>query len=386
MSEPIFEELKQALASGGVESAFERLAEQLRAGQRYHELFDARLMQSRWRLGLPVILTTSLEDLPEPGRTQVEDAYLEACREVGQLLLSQGKVREAWMYLRPAGDKQAVAAVLEQITPVEEQVEELIDVALHQGVSPRFGFQLVLNNYGTCNAITMFDSQMHDRPRPERQQVAGLLVGHLHNELLRNLEAEITRQEGTPPREKTIRDLVADRDWLFLDDNYHIDTSHLSSVVRFARVLEEPEALRLAVDLTEYGRRLSQQYQFAGEEPFVDGYVDQARFYRAQYGEEVEEALKFFGGKARSLPVEEHGAAPVEVYVSLLARLKRYDEAIAALAELLPAGARTAGFAPTLGELSKAAGQFDRMVAVSQERGDVLGFAASLIERQLQGK
>ena len=380
MSQTLFDELQQTLAAGGVPATFDCLTTRLRADRKYHELFDARLMQSRWRLGLPVILTTSLDDLPEPARTQIEDAYLEACREVGALLLAEGKVREAWMYLRPVGDKASVAAALENIEPADEQVEELIDVALHQGVSPRLGFGLVLKNYGTCNAITMFDSTMHERPRSDRQEVAELLIAHLHDELLRNLQAEITRQEGAPPRESTIAGLVADRDWLFADDNYHIDTSHLGAVVRFARLVESAPPLRLAVDLTEYGRRLSRQYQFAGEEPFVDAYPDAARFFRAQLGEEVEAALAFFSNKARSISVEEQGTGAAEVYIALLARLGRYDEAIEAMAQLIPPGARTGGFAPTLGELAKAAGRYEQMNALCRQRGDLLGFTASLIE------
>jgi hypothetical protein len=92
--------------------------------------------------------------------------------------------------------------------------------------------------------------------------VATLLVQTLHRELTSNLRAEIARQEGSQPKEQTakeqsIEQLVAERDWLFLEDAYHIDTSHLHSVVRFARVLQDADALRLAADLTEYGKRLS---------------------------------------------------------------------------------------------------------------------------------
>lgn len=380
MPEAIYDELQSTLASGGAEAAFEHLAGQLRQEQRYHELFDARLMQSRWRLGLPVIQTTSLDELPEPARTKVEDAYLDACREVGRLLLDEGRVREAWMYLRPVGDKTAVTEALEKIEPREDNVEELIEVALHQAVCPRLGFQLVLKNYGTCNAITMFDSHMHERPKAERQEVAALLIRHLHEELKDNLVAEITRQEGTPPREPTIEALVADRDWLFADGSYHIDTSHLTATVRFARTVDDPQVLKLAADLTEYGRRLDAQYQYAGDEPFAEAFADQGLFFRAQLGQHVDEALELFGRKARELEQEEHGAAPAEVYVALLSRLGRQREAIDALNELIPAGTRLTGFAPSMGELAVASGDFQRMASVCRDRGDLLGFAAGLVE------
>src|SRR5262245_50619666 len=122
-----FDDLQTEIASGGPQAVFARLAEGLKADKKYHELFDARLMEARHKLGLPVILTSSLDDLPEPQRTQVENAYLEACREVGGLLLADGRVREAWMYLRPAGEKAAVATALEKLEPAEENVQEVIE-------------------------------------------------------------------------------------------------------------------------------------------------------------------------------------------------------------------------------------------------------------------
>jgi hypothetical protein len=358
----------------------ERLAQQLRNEGRFHELFDARLMQGRRKLGLGVIQTTSLDEMAEPTRTKLEDAYLEACREVGKLLLDQGRVRESWMYLRPVGDKQVVAEAMARIEPSEDKVEELIEVALHEGVCPRLGFELVLKNLGTCNAITMFDGQMYNRPKAERQEVAALLIRHLHEELKDNLVAEITRQEGSPPREPSIEALVADRDWLFSDGAYHIDTSHLSATVRFARVVEDKDVLRLAADLCEYGRRLASQYQYAGDEPFSDAYADQGLFFRAQLGEKVDEAVAHFGRKARELSIEELGAAPAEVYVALLARLGRHREALDALHELIPSGTRTTGFAPSLAELASSSGDYQRMAALCRERGDLLGFVAGLVE------
>ena len=383
MPSPVFEELTSEISRGGVEAALTRLSERLCEEQKYHDLFDARLMKAHYRLGLPIILTASLDDLPEPQRSQVENAYLEACREVGAMLLEKGRVREAWMYLRPVGDKPAVAAALRRIELTDENTQEIIDVALHEGVSPRYGFELVLKQYGTCNAITMFDSVMHGQPRPQREDVARLMVRHLHGELIRNLRAEVAKQEGAQPAEQTIRELVSDRDWLFDADNYHIDTSHLHAVVRFARQTTDEESLRLATDLTEYGRRLSRQYQYPGEEPFVDSHPTHALFFRAQLGEQVEEALAYFRERAEALPVAQHGPLPLETYVTLLARLGRHREALDALARLAPPGSQLSGFAPTMLELARTAGAFDRLMEICQERGDLLGFTAGLVEKNL---
>ncbi len=218
--------------------------------------------------------------------------------------------------------------------------------------------------------------------KADQRDVAALLIERLHRELLENLKAEIGREEGAEPAEDSIAALVADRDWLFLDDAYHIDTSHLHSVVRFARLVDDPEAIRKAIDLTEYGRRLSAQYQFQTEEPFSDTYESHARFFGALVGQNVEEALEYFGEKAKNLSQEEHGTGPAEVYVALLARLGRHAEALEAAGQLPPPNQQLSGFAPSLLELAREARDYDTLRRLCRERGDVLGFTVSLVEAQ----
>ena len=159
-TETLFDEMTAACAKGGAEAALEKLAARLGEQEQYHELFDTRLMQARRKLGLPVAQASGLDDLPEPQRSEVEAAYLAACREVGQLLLAKGQVREAWMYLRPVGDRPLVAEGLAKITPDDENLQDLIEVALHEGVNPKLGLELVLSHYGVCNAITTCDAAM----------------------------------------------------------------------------------------------------------------------------------------------------------------------------------------------------------------------------------
>ena len=382
MSNSRFDELENQLSKQGAGAVFDKLAAELAGEKKFHELFDALLMRSRHGLGLPMILSTSLDELDEPLRTQVEDAYLAACREVGTLLLNEGRLREAWMYLRPVGDKALVAEALEKIEPNDDNLQDLIEIGLHEGVAPALGYELVLKNYGTCNAITTFEGAVLGRPKADQQTAAGLLLKHLHAELVANVQADIARQEGGQPKEKMLNELAADRDWLFADNNYHTDTTHLAATVRFARLIEEAPLVELAHDLTEYGRRLSQQFQFAGEEPFVDVYPSHGLFFAAQLGRQVDEALECFRARAREVDVNEYGAGVAEVYVALLARLKRYDEAIAATIELIPPGARTSGFAPNLLELSRLAGDYEPLMNVCRQRGDLVSFTAGLMERQ----
>ncbi len=239
-----FDELRSAIAGGDVARTLDRLVELLREQKRYHELFDALLMRGRLRLGLPVVLAGSLDDLEEPLRSQVEQAYVAACREVGLALAAAGQLRESWMYLRPVADPPLVAGVLEKVEPNDENLQDLIEIAVHEGMAIPLGYRLVLEHYGTCNAITMFDGVIAGRPKRDQQAAADLLVRHLHRELVANLRADIQRQEGTEPQSQMLAELVHDRDWLFGEHNYHVDTTHLASVVRFARVLEDPAALR----------------------------------------------------------------------------------------------------------------------------------------------
>lgn len=375
---PIYDELTQALQTGGVDQALDKLAAHLKTAHQYHDLFDVRLMQARRKAGQPIIWTKTMEDLPEPARTQVEDASLEACREVGQGLMAVGRVREAWMYLRPTGDKAAVARQLEQLVEEDESLsEDVIDIALNEGVSPRLGFRLMLQNYGLCNCVTTYDSSMHQRPKAERQAVAGLLVEHIHEELLTNIRDDIARQQGTKPAENTLAELVRDREWLFENDNYHTDATHLQSIVRFAIVLDDPALVRKAIDLCEYGKHLGTSYQFPGRAPFEDVYAHHALYFRALLGEGVEEALAYFKAQAEA-SLEEQDLTPVEVYLSLLARTGRTQEAMDETARLLPPGKRQTDLAPSLQELAQQSGDYDRLARLSRDRGDLLAFAAAL--------
>jgi hypothetical protein len=380
MSDSIFDELESTLTCGGVEPALERLAEHFRAERRYHELFDTRLMQVRHRLGLPIVLTTPLDELPDPERSQLEDAYLEACREVGRLLLAEGKVREAWVYLRPTGETNSVAEAIQQIEPTDENLSDLIGVALHEGVAPAYGYSLILAHYGTCNAITTFDAELGRFRRQDQQAAAALLLRRMHADLNENVCAHIKQQEGiAPPADVTLDKLVAGRRWLFEGGNYHLDTTHLNSAVRIARILEDAESVRLAWELTEYGRRLDAQYQFAGDEPFGDVYPSHGFYYGAQLGKQVEEAIAYFREKAERSSTDNDGTMPAEAYIALLAKLGRLNEAIEASARLLPQGTRTTGYAPSLLELSKLAADYAVLRDSSRERGELLAFAVAMI-------
>jgi hypothetical protein len=380
MPDSLFDQLKSDLSRGGTDAVLAKVADTLRAEKKYHELFEALKMQVRRKLALPVTYSSGGDDLPEEKRNALEEGLLAACREVGTLLFKQGKVREGWMYLRPVGERKEAAALLSGIEPNEDNTEELIEVALHEGVDIGRGYGIVLKSYGTCNAITTYDSSVARRPRAEQIPAARLLLRQVHSDLVANVKADIARQEGTQPKETTLKELVEDRDWLFQENSYHLDTTHLAATVRIARVLTDPEDLRLAFDLTEYGRRLNQQFQYQGDEPFAENYPAHALYFQALLGENLDEALKYFRTKAEMLDPQYQGMVPIETYVELLARTGRHNEALTEAIRLSPPSAHPVGIAPSLLELAEKAGDYTAFLDYCQQRGDVLGYAAGLVQ------
>ena len=118
------------------------------------------------------------------------------------LMIQDGAIREAWMYLRPVGDRAAAAAALAEVESTDENLDEMVEVCLHEGVDPARGFRLVLDHYGTCNAITTFEATLQQRTPEEQRHTAGMLVEHLHGELLASVKADITQNEGAEPANK----------------------------------------------------------------------------------------------------------------------------------------------------------------------------------------
>lgn len=375
----IYDELLQTRLGSGQQAAIDRLVAFLESEGRFHEMFEALKMQLRVRLGLPAAQLDRNEKLAANLEVQLEQGLIEACRRVGEGFFKQGKIREGWMYMRPVGDRASAAALLAQIEVNDENVDEMLEVLLHEGVDIARGYQTALDRLGTCNSITLFESALGARPRGDQQIAAGLLVRHVHAELLANLRRDITKREGKEPEEQTAEGLLKSRPDLMRDGSYHLDTSHLASTVRYARVIESTEELRLALDLTIYGRHLHPQFQYAGEEPFIDLYPSSAAFFRAMLGQQVDQGIRYFTQKADSVDQSQYGTVAVEVLIDLLSRCGRKEEALRAYERRMPAGSRLLGIAPTMLELSIGIGEFGSMQSICRRRDDLLGFTAALL-------
>ncbi len=242
------------------------------------------------------------------------------------------------MYLRPTGETARVAAALEQIEVDDDNADELIELALSERIAPVYGYRLVLEHHGTCNAITIYDSEFPRCSMADQRAAAELLIEHLHRELYNNLRAEIQRREGQLPTATTITELLPEREWLFTDNNYHIDTTHLNSAVRIGRVAETPRALQQLVELCDYGQQLAKQFQFESDAPFENTYPSSRMFYAAQLNQEPDAAVKFFKERAEQADPLVIGTGPAEIYIVLLQRLKRWPAALNECARFLPPG------------------------------------------------
>lgn len=395
-------QLEAALRGPDPALALERLAEALAERGDPRGQLEALLLRARWDLGLPLVRPTPLNDLAEPTRTQYEERYVTALREVGRRLLDSGAIIAAWPYFRAIGEPEPVASAIEAFQPealgededdggfeVAERINEVIDVALGQGVHPRRGFDLVLDHHGTCSALTAFDSLPADEAI--RRHAAGRLAHRLHRDLISNLDAELARHGEPAPEPGTpLPHRFDGRPWLFDDDSYHVDTSHLAMVVRLAPLLDDPAAIRLARDLCDYGARLSPRLRPDGEPPFDDHFGDHTLYLGALLDPEGagEAAVAHFRSKLGPPgafdPSDRETPVRAQTLVRLLDRLGRpgeaFDVASSYLADL-PDGALGE---PSLASLGLRLGRLDDLARLATLAQDPVRLAAVRLEQARQ--
>jgi len=360
-----FELIERAFHSGGAPAVFELLLERAREERNPRLLFDARIMQVRRQLGLPLIQTEPVLDISEEQRPVYEAAFREAAREAGGLCLAAGDIAAAWPYFRAIGEHAPVAAAIENFED-GENVERIIEIAFQEGVHPRKGFELILRHRGLCSAIGWAGSASDYR---SRQECLGLLAQALYRELAASLAETIAAAEGAAPTIARVGDLIAGRDWLFEGNSSYTDSTHLASVLRFAPELEDVDSLRMMLEMAEYGCRLAPMFHFRGDPPFEDIYVDHAVYLRALTGGDAEAAIAHFRGKAAG-----------EVLIDLLVRLGRTAEAIAIFQEYFPDPNAAPMNCPSLLQLCQIAQDYTALRGLAQQRGDVLGFAAGVMQ------
>lgn len=387
MDSALFDELQGTLAAEGADAAVNRLCARLRDNKDYANLFYALLMHKRQQLGISPIPTGPAADLPESSHIEYEEAIRQAGRQVGGLYLQEGLLAQAWAYFRMLNEPEAVRRVLDVYELKEdEDMQTLVQIAFYEGVHPRKGFDWILQRFGLCNAITTLSSQELAHPPEDRQYCLRALVRALYDELRERLAAEIERHDGKPPTENTIRQLIAGRDWLFGEDCYHIDLSHLSSVAQMTMHLTPCPELEMARELCEYGQRLSGRFVNPGDPPFEDLYRAIGLYLAILAGDKVEEGLAYFRQQAEQADPETIGTYPAQVLVNLLLRLERPAEALAVARKYLAAADNRQLSCPSIVELCRKVGDYRTLAEVAREQGDPVHFLAGLLASKSPNK
>lgn len=388
---PGFPDLDAALKSGGPAEAVDLLVADLEARGEYRTLLDALLLKARLELGLPLIQVGRHADMPEEDRARFEARYVDALRRVGSRFLEAGDVATAWAYFQAIGEPEPVARALEELDPPDDpdKIARLVEVAFHQGANPRKGFEWILRFYGACSAITSLEQAGPAEP-PARIACVEMLIRRLHEQLVENVRADVARR-GQPrsPEGAPLAEIIAGRDWLFADESYHGDVSHLTTVVRWSVMATDPDALRLAVDLADYGRRLSPRLRYDSAPPFENTFDDHHVYLNALLGRDADAAVDHFRAKLAAEPDPRDGGSestlPAQVLVDLLARIGREDEAAEVAIRLLADIPDAMLGCPPIAELCQRAGRLDRLAEASVRLNRPVQYLAARIQSRGPG-
>jgi hypothetical protein len=375
-----FERLRDVLERSGEEEAIQALITELRTAEDYTNLFYALLLRKRWELGVSPFPTGSATELPPETHEEYEEAIRQAGREIGQALLQKRQFRQAWAFYQMLEEPEPMRAALEAYTPAaDEDITPLIEVAWHHRVLPRKGFDWVLERHGVCSAITLVGSTDFREDTALRDYCIGRLVRTVYEQLRERLRADLRdRGWGEVPEESGIATLMQRYPELTADESYHIDVSHLSSVVQMSLYLPAGEENRLAQELCHYGRRLSPVLQGRHETPFEEGYEDYLAYLEAVGGQNVEAHLARFRAKAERAAAEGSTYA-AQVYVNLLLRLGREAEALAAAQQFLLREDERNLICPGVYELARRQGNYTAIAQAAAARGDPVAFLAALL-------
>ena len=288
-------------ASKGPKAAVEQLIADLRKAEDFQNLFYALLLKKRVELGVSPFPTGPSTELPPATHEPYEAAIREAGREVGHALLERKQYGQAWAFFRMLGEPEPVKAALEAYVPgPDDDVYPVIEIAWQNAVLPKKGFDLVLDRHGVCSAITMVSSSDITGNAELRDYCVGRLVRRVHAQVTERLRGDAEGRGLKLPANAGIRQIVEAHPELFAEDSYHIDTSHLSSVVQMSTYLPKGPDNDLARELCLYGSKLSKGLQGHSDAPFEDGYEDYLAFLNVIAGVEVEKGLERFRAKARA--------------------------------------------------------------------------------------
>ena len=203
-----FAALENSLNSAGPAAALDRLIEQLDSAGDYRALLDALLLKARHELGLPLVMSGPLSAVARAGPDAVR-GKIRRRHPPGRRATSRARRYPDRLGVLPRDRRKRAGrrVRLATISPSrdDERLGAVIEVAFNHGVSPERGFELILENYGTCPAITAFEQIAAHDEDAIRAACAGRLIRRLHRELTANLRAEITSRGQILPAGGDVR-------------------------------------------------------------------------------------------------------------------------------------------------------------------------------------
>ena len=341
-------------------------------------LFYAYLLKARVGFGASPFPTGTAADLPAEVHEPYENAIRDAARAVGSKLLEKREIARAWPFYKLIAEPGPVREALERYHPKEdEDVYPIIDVAWNQAVHPEKGFDLLLSQHGICSTITTVSGTDLTRNPELRASCVGKLVFALHEQLGERIRGDLTQRGRPAPADVPWTTLLTDD--LFFEEAYHIDISHLQSVVAMATNLEPGPALDAARDLCDYGRRLAPNLRGqGGDPPFDESYDDYAVFFAILAGDNVDGNLDHFRAKA-AVGQAEGMTYPACVLVNLLIRIGRDADALAAAKEFLTGTNPAELSCPGVVELARKVNDYEAAAEAAKASGDAVTFLASVI-------
>lgn len=377
-TDDIFQELTRVHDRASALAAAERLAGWFRDRREFHRLFEARKFAARIRAGVPPFFIQQAPQLSAQQNKAIETELLTACREVGEQLANAGQPGAAWTYLQPLDDLDFVRRVLEQAPRTEESLSDLIQICLFERAHPDFGYSLVLEELGTCQAISAFDSAFPGLDNEQRSALSERLIRHMHRELTANVRAAISRSHPAAAVEIETADLAGlleHHSDTIRQSTPHLDATHLVSAMRIGRLVTSQVALREALSLARYGELLPPLLQYASDPPFAETYPDHVNYFKALVSGDPTETVTRFLERSENMTSPLDRNAAVEVGVDLLLRCGKPEDA-AALALTQGPEYGSAGIAPGLIEIAARLSNPESILKFLREQQDVLAFAA----------
>lgn len=374
-----FERLTEIAQHSGIESTLDFLEQHFRDQQKFFQLFEVLKMRVRHGLSLPLVYGTQPDSLDETGQRKLEDGLLVACGEVGRLLVEAGRLEEGWMYLQPLSDRAFVEAVIRNIPTTEDNIDTIVEIAVSQGAAPVYGYGLLMQHFGTCNAITTFDMQAARFDIVTQRGMAELLLRHLYDELCQNLNHCVTSENETCSDPQNLETLMTEHSWLVDGGAHHIDATHLASVMKIARVVNQPTDLHRALELANYGLGLHPDFQYPSPPPFEATFPDHAVFYSALLGQDVDAAIEYFRHKCEMVDTERFGGVAFETLADLLVRVGRKSAAIEVLTKNVLSKFESQGIAPQVFQIAETESDFEALTKYFREQDDLLGVGICLL-------